>query len=237
MRVAIHQPQYWPWPPYLHKVLTADVFVYLDTVQYSKGGLQNRNKIKTAAGAHWLTLPIDRHSGRTIGEKALADPRVPLKHWQLVADAYRRSPGLAEWGDDLETLLANLPSSLADAAIASTEWLLDRLGADCRRIRASSLEAVEGRSSELVASICAELGATEYLSGRGALDYLEPRDFEAVGCTVSIQRWTSPVYEQQYPDLGFIADLSALDLVLNRPDGARDVIAGAGGWEPAWPAA
>ena len=23
VRVAIHQPQYWPWPPYLHKVLAA----------------------------------------------------------------------------------------------------------------------------------------------------------------------------------------------------------------------
>ena len=36
MIVAIHQPQYLPWLGYFDKMLKADVFCYLDTVQYKK---------------------------------------------------------------------------------------------------------------------------------------------------------------------------------------------------------
>src|SRR5919199_1238191 len=55
MRVAIHQPQYLPWLGYLAKRAAADVFIYLDTVQYEKNGWQNRNRIKTKDGPRWLT--------------------------------------------------------------------------------------------------------------------------------------------------------------------------------------
>ena len=51
MIVAIHQPQYLPWLGYFDKMLKADVFCYLDTVQYKKNEWQNRNRIKTAQRA------------------------------------------------------------------------------------------------------------------------------------------------------------------------------------------
>ena len=47
MKVAIHQPQYHPWINYYRKIARADIFVYLNDVQFQKNGLQNRNKIKT----------------------------------------------------------------------------------------------------------------------------------------------------------------------------------------------
>ena len=31
--LAIHQPNYLPWPGYLHKLAACDRFVYLDAVQ------------------------------------------------------------------------------------------------------------------------------------------------------------------------------------------------------------
>jgi len=46
-----------------------------------------------------------------------------------------------------------------------------------------------------------------------------------------IQTWEQCPYPQVHPQLGFIADLSALDLLLNAPDGARDVILRAGAWK------
>ena len=58
MIVAIHQPQYLPWLGYFGKMLQADIFCYLDTVQYKKNEWQNRNRIKTAQGWQWLTVPV-----------------------------------------------------------------------------------------------------------------------------------------------------------------------------------
>ena len=73
--VAIHQPHYLPWLGYLAKWAAADVFVFLDTVQYTKNGWQNRNRIKTATGPQWLTVPVHAKLGMGIDAVTVAsDP-------------------------------------------------------------------------------------------------------------------------------------------------------------------
>ncbi|PYN08619.1 MAG: hypothetical protein DME02_07080 [Candidatus Rokuibacteriota bacterium] len=71
VRVAIHQPQYLPWLGYLAKWAAADLFVFLDSVQYEKNGWQNRNRIKTADGARWLTVPVHARLGTPITDVAI----------------------------------------------------------------------------------------------------------------------------------------------------------------------
>src|SRR5690606_21435204 len=43
--VAIHQPNYAPWLGYFHKLAQADVFVFLDDAQFSKGSYTNRVQV------------------------------------------------------------------------------------------------------------------------------------------------------------------------------------------------
>ncbi len=229
MRIAIHQPQYWPWPRYLHKVLSADIFVYLDTVQYDKR-FQNRNQIKSSRGGEWLTLPVVRREGQLIHETQVADPQAAARHARLLGLHYRQAAGYQRWQTDLEALLATFTGSLCDAAIACTEWMLDRLGSQARRVRASELAGIAGRKSALNASICEALNATQYLSGVGGVGYLDPHDFQSIGCEIQVQTWASPEYPQQYPAAGFVPDLSALDLLLNCPDTAAEITLVAGGF-------
>jgi hypothetical protein len=229
LKVAIHQPQYWPWPPYIHKILSADVFVYLDTVQFSKNGLQNRNQIKTANGATWLTLPVVQHLGQTIAETQIAETKALQKHFKTLATNYARTPGFERWREDLAAMLAP-EVSLCEVAIKSTEWMLSKLDVTARRVRASSLSGIEGQRSELVASICRSLGATSYLSGAGALEYMVPEHFKQIGCAITIQSWRPFEYSQAHPEIGFTRDLSTLDLLLNCPDTASALIREAGAW-------
>src|SRR5207244_6022028 len=105
VKVAIHQPQYFPWPPYVHKVMSVDIFVYLDTVQFSKNGLQNRNQIKTSQGPLWLTVPVKHQLGRSIYETEIAEHRAIEKHWKTVAASYGRTAGFERWGNELQALL------------------------------------------------------------------------------------------------------------------------------------
>lgn len=239
MRLAIHQPQYWPWPRYLHKALTADVFVYLDTVQFGKNGLQNRNQIKTAQGPLWLTLPVAQKLGQSIRETRLADPRAPGKHFKTLAASYAKTPGFARWKAELDSVLTPPSDSLCDLAIATTEWMLAKLGAANRRLRASELPDLDPawQASKLVAGLCRTLGARVYLTGRGALEYMEAADFAAAGCAVEVQTWQPFTYLQAPAGTAFAPDLSTLDLLLNCPDEAPGLIARAGGWEPHWKAA
>lgn len=228
MRVAIHQPQYFPWPPYVHKVLSADIFVYLDSVQFSKNGVQNRNQIKTAQGPLWLTIPVRNHLGQLLKDTKVADPGATRKHWKTIRTSYARTPGFARWQTDLEQLLDHDTQFLLEAAIDSTEWMLTKLNVRTERIKASELDGTSGEASKLVASICGALRATSYLTGTGALAYLDERDFAEIGCEVIVQQWKPFSYNQVNGD--FVPDLSTLDLLLNCPDEALGMIEAAGSW-------
>ena len=228
MKVAIHQPQYFPWPRYVHKVLSADIFVYLDSVQFSKNGVQNRNQIKTAQGPLWLTIPVRNHLGQLLKDTRVAEPGATRKHWKTIRTSYARTPGFARWQTELEPLLNRDNEFLLEASIASTEWMLNKLNVRTDRIKASELDGIEGEASKLIASICSALGAQSYLTGTGALAYLDERDFAEIGCEVMVQQWHPFNYEQANGE--FVPDLSTLDLLLNCPDEAADLITAAGAW-------
>ena len=58
MKCVILQPSYIPWRGFFHQVQKADVFVFYDDAQYDDRGWRNRNRIKTASGTQWLTIPV-----------------------------------------------------------------------------------------------------------------------------------------------------------------------------------
>ncbi|HET6974472.1 MAG TPA: WbqC family protein [Pyrinomonadaceae bacterium] len=231
MKIAIHQPQYFPWPRYVHKAIAADIFVYLDTVQFSKNGLQNRNQIKTVNGASWLTVPVKHEFGNSIRETQIADKRATTKHWKTLQANYSQAVGFQCWSDELRKLLDGEITSLAELAIASTEWMLEKLNVQTKRVRASELAGIDGNASKLVASICKTLDADTYLTGTGALDYLFKGDFDAIDCEIRVQQWQPFSYRQQWEKIGFVADLSTLDLLLNCPDEASEMLNTAGSWK------
>jgi hypothetical protein len=212
--------------------MAADIFVYLDTVQFSKNGLQNRNQIKTVQGASWLTVPVKHHFGQKLNEIELADSSCTYKHWKTLQANYARTLGFNRWKTEIEELLALEYSLLVEATIASTEWMLGKLKTETQRIRASDLNHTDGAASELVSSICHALKADCYLTGTGGLSYLEGKDFSAIDCQIQVQTWKPFEYEQAFPAKGFVSDLSTLDLLLNCPDSAKNLILDAGGWEP-----
>ena len=55
MRIGILQPGYLPWLGFFEQMARVDHFVCYDDVQYTRQDWRNRNRIKTAGGAAWLT--------------------------------------------------------------------------------------------------------------------------------------------------------------------------------------
>lgn len=231
MRVAIHQPHYFPWPRYLHKVLCSDIFVYLDTVQFDKR-FQNRNQIKTANGVRWLTMPVRHQSEQTIAEARLVDKKEGARHFRILREHYRTAPGFQRWAAELQDLLGNIDDSFRGLALDSVSWMLGKLGYQGKCVLASELGETQGRKSALNADICRMVGATEYLTGVGSLTYMNENDFAEFGCRVRVQTWQSPEYPQIFPEIGFVPDLTALDMLFNCPDDSRGIILAAGGFEP-----
>ena len=55
--VSGHQPAYLPWLGYFHKILISDEFIYMDTVQYSRGWI-NKNIINGKNNQTILSVPL-----------------------------------------------------------------------------------------------------------------------------------------------------------------------------------
>ena len=58
MIVAGHQPNYLPWLGFFDKMRRSDVFIIEDNIQFERQGFTNRNKIITADGVRWLSVPM-----------------------------------------------------------------------------------------------------------------------------------------------------------------------------------
>jgi hypothetical protein len=220
---AIHQPQYLPWLPYFDKADQCDVFVHLDTVQYERGGFQNRNRIKTHQGAQWLTVPVRSHLGDPICSVRTVDDRWSAKHAATIAFEYADAPYISWFRDELRPILLERWERLVDFNLAVAMWCFERLGIQCRHVRASEL-GVSGAKDDLIIGICRALGASVYVSGAGARAYQSDSKFEAAGIELRYQSYRSPTYEQQHANLGFLPELSALDLILNTGPSARSVL-------------
>jgi len=231
MKVAIHQPHYLPWLGYLAKWAAADLFIFLDTVQYEKNGWQNRNRIKTAAGAQWLTVPVHARLGTPLGAVTI-DTAQPWarRHLRAIALAYGRTAGWRRWGEALAALYARPWTRLVPLAVATARWLADALGIRTPARLASELGVDAPDPTERLVALCRAVGATTYLAGRDGVRYLDPARFAAAGIAVQVQRYECPRYPQVHGE--FVPGLSALDVVLTHGDDALRILRSGDAWTP-----
>jgi hypothetical protein len=216
MLVGIHQPHYLPWLRYLEKIARSDVFIVLDDVQYEKNGFQNRNKIKTAQGWSYLTVPVLKPTLRPICEIEI-DKKSGWaeKHRRAIEMSYRKAPYFAEYWPALDKLYRAEWSRLGDLNSAMLEVYVRQLGITTP-LRFSSRMAVAGEATERLVNLCRAVGGDEYLSGAYAIHaYLDPSVMRDAGIRLAFQEWKAPEYPQLYPAAGFIPDLSIVDLLFN----------------------
>ena len=225
MNVAIHQPQYLPWLPYLMKIEESDVFILLDSVDFQKNGLQNRNQIKTLQGAHWLTVPVKHHFGQKICEVNIdSNNDWRRKHLQTIIQFYKKAPAFKHYEKDLETLYAHEWTGLNELNIELTTLMLYWMNINTPVLRSSQMN-VPGSASDLVLNLCLEVGANRYISGMGGKNYLKSDAFEKAGIEIVYRPAVLPEsYPQLFPQAGFINHLSALDLILNCGEGWRQYL-------------
>ena len=215
MIISIHQPAYLPWLGYLTRIAESDAFVFLDCVQFEKNSFTNRNKIKTAQGAQWLTVPVLQagHMSGTLAELEI-DPRPDWrrKHLLSIEQNYRKAPCFKDRFPRLAELYAQPFHLLADLCFEQLKFWLRELGINTRVVRASTLP-VSAAKGELVLEICRHLGADAYISGPLGKGYLEPEAFAAAGVALSFQEFVHPMYPQLYGD--FLPGMGVVDYWLN----------------------
>ena len=68
--LTIHQPNYWPYPGLIGKIMRSDKFLYLTNVQFDKSSWQNRNRIRVKEGWQYISVPVENKGkeGQLISE-------------------------------------------------------------------------------------------------------------------------------------------------------------------------
>lgn len=229
-RVAILQSNYIPWKGYFDIIRRCDAFVFLDEVQSTKNDWRNRNRIKTAQGESWLTIPVHHALDLRIQDVAVADSRWARKHLRSLEQAYARAPHMADLREWLTGLYeqAATHSKLVDINRIFIAAIVEKLDIPTPLSRAGDIMPIEtidelNPTARLV-RLCELLGATSYLSGPAARDYLDVALFSEAGIAVEWADYEGfPVYPQLHGE--FRHDVSALDLLLmTGPDAPRYLV-------------
>ncbi|HIE29513.1 TPA: hypothetical protein EYP66_19765 [Candidatus Poribacteria bacterium] len=224
MILSVHQPQYLPWLGYFHKIDQSDLFVFLDNVQYKKREFQNRNKIKTADGWMWLTVPVltKGHFQQCINQ-TLIDNSHPwqTKHFKSIQKCYSKAPFFFDYYDAFEKVYAQKWERLDLLNMHIVKFLMDFLEIKTPCFLESELD-VNARGTERIIEICKRLKATVYLSGAGGKAYMNEERFEEEGIKLRYQNFTHPVYSQLYGD--FQPYMSVIDLLFNHGNESMEII-------------
>lgn len=215
-RVAIVQSNYIPWKGYFDLIASVDEFILYDDMQYTRRDWRNRNQIKTPQGLQWLTVPV-KVKGKylqKIRETEVDGDHWRQAHWKALVQNYRRAvhfEATAAWLEPLYT--GDAPANLSALNRGFIEAVCERLGIATRITNSWDYRLDEGKSERL-ASLCRQVGGTEYVSGPAARDYLDPSVFEAQGMAV---RWFDYDGFPEYPQLWgpFVHGVSVLDLLFN----------------------
>jgi hypothetical protein len=229
VKVAIHQPQYLPWLGYLAKWAAADLFVFLDTVQYEKNGWQNRNRIKTPDGARWLTVPVRARLGTRIADVSIdVEQPWPARHLRAIEGAYADAPYWPSVRDALGQLYAEPWDRLAPTAVASAQVLAQALGVTTETRLASSFVVDDDDPTGRLVALCKAVGADTYLAGGHGAKYMDGKRFADAGIRVLYQAYSHPIYAQQHGD--FVPFLSGLDLLLMHGDASLAILRRGDAW-------
>ena len=214
MKVAIHQPHYFPYPGFFHKAAHSDVLVVMDETQYDKR-FTNRNRILDPHGVIWLTVPIEKADRFLSNREVRVNNRIPWRqdHWKKLCVSYANAEQFHHYAGELKELYETDWSSLLELDCVTTRKVMKWLGMTTSVVMESVL-GVNSKGTQRLVDICHALGADTYLSGRGAGDYLKEDLFTKNGVRVEFQSYSPRAYPQRFTSQ-FIPDLSVLDLLVN----------------------
>jgi hypothetical protein len=157
-----------------------------------------------------------------IKDTRIADPGWGRKHWATIENAYAQARHFRDQAGPFEQLYLDATYEwLSEVNYAFLVAICDVLGIQTRLSWSMDYRPTGTGPNELILSLCAQAGATEYLSGPSARDYLSVPQFEQQGVALRFVDYDGyPVYQQVHPP--FDHHVSVLDVIFNTgPDAPR----------------
>jgi len=219
MKVAMHQPHYFPWMGYLDKMAKADLFVIMDQVQLTDNSNMFRNRFLTSSGKSKYLSVSFVHTDYM--EKMFCNVAVnknvnwQQEHKNFILGTYRKHPCFCEVWSMIEPIFTKRYETACQVSMDSIELVRDLFEIKTPLVLQSSLNLKQDtKKSELVLLLCQAVNANVYLSGTGARKYMDSSLFQKAGIDVVYQSFAFPQYPQKHAN-EFVPNLSSLDILFN----------------------
>lgn len=233
--VVISQPMYFPWPGFFEQMKLADVYIWLDDAQFSKGSFTNRVQVLTPQKKVWMSIPLRDKTWKKINELEARDEKWRTAHRDLLSQSFRRAHYRTTALDIFDTSIK--ASNLCEVLISSAERIAQELHVLPSTILRSSQMKVSGNGSSRVLELVKSAAGNRYLTGHGAADYLDHEGFESSGVQVEYMHYNVAPWTQF--EESFTPYVTALDLIARQgqdapshlcphTQGWREFIAGRG---------
>jgi hypothetical protein len=221
-QISIHQPVYLPWLGFIKKIMSSEIFVFLDDVQFEKNGWHNRNKIKTSTGDIWLTVPVSSKSTQKLNDITIDTKSNWTKnHSKSIYLNYRKSPYFDDYWSELNEIYNTHFTKLIDLNLEIIKFLLKKFNIKSNTILSSTLD-ISKSGSDRILEICKSQNSLNYLSGIQGKNYLNLEDFEKNNILVEFQNFQHPKYDQLFGK--FSPNLSAIDLLFNEGPNSIEIL-------------
>lgn len=179
----------------ISKLRAADYVIWLDRVQYTKGGFTNRNRLPNGS---WLTVPLLKHQTfRRISDVQVGSTKTNWR--ETLVQQIHLHWGRGDITEEVCTEILRPRGLLVGMNFALLELVMAELCSSVKQERQSTLdagEAVVAESedpdelqpiSDRLAMMVAELGGDVYLSGQSGLNYLNEEPFKERG--IAVEYW------------------------------------------------
>ena len=225
MIVGIHQPNYLPGISYFSKILRSETFVFLNSVEYSKGSWTNWNRIKSPHGDLMLSVPV-RTKGRLhqrISDVQIAsDTEWGKKHLKSLYQNYNKAPHFGEFLPILEETYGREWDFLAELNMYIIRRICAALSIERRFLLSSKIDDRKLSRNDRLTYLTKAVRGDTYLSGQGGRKYIQREVFQNNNLGLRFMVFSPVRYTQQFGD--FVPNLSIVDLLFNMGRKARAVI-------------
>ena len=154
-------------------------------------------QIKTPGGPQWLTVPVKKTGRPQLIKDAVLDDGQPWrdKHRKFLRQSLAGSPFLEDAMAVVDRVYTNPTASLAEFNRLGVEAVADYFDLRPRFVVSSTIGS-PAASSEKLLDVVGALHGTTYITGHGALNYLNHELFEGRGIRVEYVDYQKVPYSQ-----------------------------------------
>lgn len=217
IRLAAMQPYVFPYLGYFQLIAEVDTFVFLDNVNYIKGGWINRNQIVVNQKPHFFTIPCEKISQhKKINQIVLAfTEKEQQRFLKTIEQAYRKAPFFEQIYPELCYWAKKDHSNIAEMASDSVRWSCNYLGI-IRTFETGG--ALQGDSdfngpTERMLNLCAICKSNVYVNMAGGAHLYDSHEFQKKGVQLQFIQPDLKPYSKG-SNLPYFPGMSILDAMM-----------------------